>query len=247
MSPVREVRLALAFLTRLPVAPKGEQSPNELGRSMAWFPLAGLALGLGLVGIDLLFPWESGSLLQNGLLMAFLVVATGALHLDGVADVCDGLAGGSDRERALRIMKDSQLGAFGVAGLVLVLVLKLAALTEVPEALRIQVLLLFPAAGRWLCTLVAWRFPYARPEGGTGQAFTETVGRREVLIATLFLLVVTVLGLGIVGILILFVLALLGWGAGCLAKRRFGGVTGDVLGAVVEAGEILCLILMGML
>lgn len=240
---LRELRLAVAFLTRFPVGSPAQVSAEALGRSLAFFPLVGLLLGGLLAGVDTLLTPHLPRPVGDLLLLALLALATGGLHLDGFADLCDGLGGGRDRAAALRIMKDSCIGAFGAIGLILLLLLKYQVLVSLPSAVKPAALLLMPVAGRWAPVLLTVSLPYLRGPEGTGSVFAAHAGWREVLLATLTLLAVAgflfrVEAVVVVGALALAV-AVFGWGM----QRRLGGVTGDVLGAGVELLELLTLLL----
>jgi adenosylcobinamide-GDP ribazoletransferase len=239
---VGEVRQALLFLTVLPLtAPAG--SSRELARSLAYFPLIGLGLGLLLAVanyvLGIFFPPTVCTLL----VLLLLIFATGALHLDGVADTADGMYGIRDRATRLRIMKDSRVGAMGVVALLCLLLLKVVTLTAIPPAVQWPVLIALPVVGRWMMVALAVLSPYARSEGGTGSVFVEGVGRRELGIATLILAAVLIgffrlWGLTLLAALILVVIVLERY-----FKARLGGVTGDILGAVCEWSEALFLLI----
>ncbi|TYO98459.1 cobalamin-5'-phosphate synthase [Geothermobacter ehrlichii] len=240
----RDFRAAAGFLTILPVARDLELTGERLARSMGFFPAVGLALGLGLVVLD----WLLGALVPRPvldcLLVLVLIVVTGALHLDGIADLLDGLAGGrGDRERTLKIMKDSQVGAVAVVGLVMLLLLKYLSLYHIPPEQKKAALMLMPCAGRWIQVVLAAFCRYLRPEGGTAAIFVDQAGERESLLATGTLLLACVVLFGMKGIFLLFLLGL----AAMLLIRyfeiRLGGVTGDVLGAASEMVEVLSLLL----
>jgi len=238
-----EFRLALGFLTVLPVDRKLSHEPERLARSMGFFPAAGLALGLGLVVINWLLAGLIPRPVLDCLLILILIAVTGALHLDGMADLVDGLAGGKDREGILRIMKDSRVGAIGVVGLVMVLLLKYLSLYNLPPETKSAALMFMPCAGRWIQVVLAAFCRYLRPEGGTGAAFVEEVGERETLLATATLVLAAFVLFRLEGIFLVF---LLGIGAMVLLRyfnARLGGVTGDVLGAATEVVEVLTLIL----
>ncbi|TLM67149.1 MAG: adenosylcobinamide-GDP ribazoletransferase [Deltaproteobacteria bacterium] len=241
---LRELRLAVAFLSRLPVGAPAEVAPRQLGRSLAFFPLVGLLLGALLAGIDQglahLLPRPVG----DALLLALLALLSGALHLDGFADLCDGLGGGRDREAALRIMKDSCIGAFGAVGLILLLLLKYQALLSLPAAVKPAALLLLPAAGRWAPVLLTVAIPYLRGPEGTGAAFAAHAGRRELLLASMTVLAAAAALFRAEGVMLAGILLAAAAGFGVWMKRRLGGVTGDVLGAAVELLELLTLLLL---
>src|SRR6185369_14876636 len=133
--------IAMQFLTIIPFPFAVRCEKEDMGRSMALFPLAGMTIGALLAGADwLIAPWLSRPL-EDALLITILAAVTGGLHLDGLADVCDGIAARGSRERFLAVMKDSQVGAVGAVGLVLGLLLKWQALVAVPTEIKWQALL----------------------------------------------------------------------------------------------------------
>jgi adenosylcobinamide-GDP ribazoletransferase len=238
---VKAVVAAFAFLTRLPVW-RGPLRDVDLGRSVSFFPLVGLVLGLALTGLAAALSGTVAPLLVAVLLAALLAGLTGGLHLDGFADVFDGLAGGrGDRARTLEIMRDSRVGAQGAAALTLLLIAKVVALGQAVERRDLLALLAFPTVARWLAALLIVVFPYARPEG-LGRAFSGEAGRVQAGLATgIAAVVVVVLGPPLI-------LPALGAAAAVLAfafwlHRRLGGMTGDVYGAAIELGEVAMLFL----
>jgi adenosylcobinamide-GDP ribazoletransferase len=185
-------------------------------------------------GAMTLFPaWAAGIVT-----LVIWVVLTGGLHLDGLADCCDGLLASTSVERRLEIMKDPHVGAFGVIGLVLLLMLKAAALGSLTPAAGSGILLA-ATVSRW-CILPAGLLPLARPSGMGADFALGFRGPFIIWGAVLPLAIAIFLGLhGIVS-------TLAGLGAGALvlwlAKSRIGGVTGDVFGMVVELVETIVLI-----
>ncbi|MFQ6111117.1 MAG: adenosylcobinamide-GDP ribazoletransferase [Nitrospinota bacterium] len=240
---------AISFLTILPLSrgeDAGEMDLGALSPAVGFFPLVGILLG----GILLLFDLALSSLVPppalDALILILLVFLTGGLHLDGLADTVDGLSGGSTREERLRLMKDSRLGALGAAALVLALLAKYGALRGLSPGMRGWGILLFPALSRWSMSLLCWRSTYARAEGGTGRAFTEGVRGKDFLLATVFCLPLSLVGLGLMRAI--FILVALAAGAllfESFTRRRLGGSTGDTYGAANEGGEILALLAMG--
>jgi adenosylcobinamide-GDP ribazoletransferase len=234
--------LALTFLTKLPWPWKGLAEPQDLARALFWFPWVGALLGLGYAvawtGLLHIFPGAAAA----GLLLALTVAATGGLHLDGLADTADGLGGGHTPEARLRIMKDSRVGAFGVISLIVVLLLKFSFLLALAEQRAgVGPIFLFPVVGRWGIVLLAYLSPYARAEGGLGQAMTTGVTPRIVAGATASALGLALISAGVMGLVLLGVAGLLIWGASGYFRRQLGGVTGDVLGAANEVLEVLVL------
>jgi adenosylcobinamide-GDP ribazoletransferase len=242
---IRPFVAAFAFLTRLPVW-SGPLRDEDLGRSVSFFPVVGLVLGLVVTGAGALLGEVLPATVAAVVLVALLAALTGGLHLDGVADVFDALGGGrGDRQRMLDIMKDSRIGAHGAAALGLVLLAKVFAAAELVARRDLAGLLAFPAIARWAVTPAIVFHPYARDEG-TGRAFNGEARAREVAVATALL----ALALAAVGPR-LFVPA-----AGALAaatlfalwlRQRMGGLTGDVYGASIEIAEVVALTVIGAL
>jgi adenosylcobinamide-GDP ribazoletransferase len=212
---------------------------------MAFYPLvggliggllAGLAWLLRLVGLT-----ETAPLLPAALLLAAWAGLTGALHLDGWADCCDALFVPVNRERRLEIMKDPRLGGFGAAGLILLLLVKLAALQGVMAGPRaLAVLIAVPALARWAAVIAAKAYPSARP-GGMGDYFRRGLGRRELVIATVLVALATV-GLLWRGAILWGTVGLALLALASLARARLGGLTGDVYGAILELAETAALV-----
>ena len=232
--------LAIRYLTILPVPAPDPARVGGLGRSAAWFPVVGLALGVLVTAVDALAVQLFSALVSAILTITAWKLVTGGLHLDGLADCLDGFMGG-DRERRLAIMRDSRIGTFGALGLILVLVLEIAAVAELPPTFRWRLLLVAPAVGRAVPPVLARLFAAARPEG-QGAAFVATVGARGSVIALAVAAAVATVLLGITGVLATTVAVLVAIGAAWFVARRLGGVTGDVLGAAVETTELVVIL-----
>ena len=240
---VKQFLTALRFLTIIRVPGDRGVGDEDLGRSMSFFPLVGLLIGLILVGVRHILVPALPSSLADILVIVTLVIMTGCLHLDGFADMIDGLAGGRNREKTLAIMKDSRIGSFAVVGLILILILKVAALMGVPEEIKDRALIAAPVLGRWSAVQLAAWFDYARAGYGTGLAFTRYAGRRESFISTLMAAAVVAGTLGVRGLAMLLAIAVLTALFGLFFRRRIGGVTGDIMGAACEVSEVVALIL----
>ena len=229
--------LAVRFLTVVPVPGREVQGVSALGRAAWWFPVVGFLLGVGLVGtlavLQALFP----PLLTSALLVTAWKAVTGGIHLDGLADVLDGLAG-RDQAQRLAIMRDSRVGVFGAAGLILFLFLVVTAVADLPDPVRGRLLILAPVVGRAAPLLVGVWLPPATPGEGLAAAFVDGLSRWA---GPLWALGGIALGVALLG----------PWGAAIPAlawvtvvlcagavARRLGGLTGDVLGAVVELAEL---------
>lgn len=233
--------IAFQFLTIVPLPVTVRCEEEDLGRSMAFFPLVGLAVGALMAGADFLLapllPRPVGDLV----LVALLSVVTGALHLDGLSDVCDGLAARGSRERFLEIMKDSRVGAVGAVGLVLGLMLKYQALLALPLEHKCAALLFFPMAARFAQVQMTVGSKRARKDG-LGHAFVGGAGALQLVLAGAFTVAVSALLLGLSGLVTLLLLFVLTLGVKGWAHRRLGGVTGDVIGCASELNEIFSLL-----
>ncbi|MDE0369120.1 MAG: adenosylcobinamide-GDP ribazoletransferase [bacterium] len=256
------LRAAIGFLTIFPAARRSPAA--DLSRAPSWFPVVGLLLGVIVAGVDVLFrlayviPWisaDGGELeflligrrefpffLEGVVLVAALALLTRCLHLDGLMDTCDALAGGHDRERRLEILRDPHVGAFGVVAVVLLLFAKVSALAALPGESRLWTIVLVPCLSRWAILVVMDRFPYVRHEG-LGAPFLRGGSRRSLVVGSAVALLATVILTGPVGLLLGLAAGLVAWAVGAWAKRRIGGVTGDVYGAACETSEAVVLAL----
>ncbi len=230
---------ALSLLTILPMPFRWLDARRPPARAMAAYPLVGLALGLVLTLASLLFQTVLPPLLTAALILAAWAFLTGGLHLDGWADCCDALPATVTRERRLEILKDPRLGSFGGAGLMLLLMVKFAAIASLPHASA--ALVLAPALGRWAIVNVAATFPLARPDGMAAH-FRAGLSPRELIWSALVVALVCGLA-GWIGLLAFAVTALTAWAFGRLAASQLGGVTGDVYGAACELVETVTLVL----
>jgi adenosylcobinamide-GDP ribazoletransferase len=231
---------AARYLTIVPVPGARTNGLEGVGRAAAWFPVVGLSIGVLLVVVETvtsrLFPPLLGALL----VVTTWKLVTGGLHLDGLADCLDGL-GGRDPARRLAIMRDSRIGAFGTIGLILFLFLEIAAVSELTAAVRGAALIAAPAVARAMPPVIARLYSGARTEGH-GAVFARAVGRWSVAVASGVALAVAVIALGWKGLIAVAVAALVAVAFAGFMVRRLEGVTGDVLGAVVESAELAVLL-----
>ncbi len=232
---------AVAFLTQLPTP--GRPGEAALAAAPGYFPAVGLLVGVILTALDLaLRPWLPPAVLAAIIILALLAL-TGGLHIDGLADTCDGFfAGAPSAERRLEIMRDSRVGGFGVAGVVTVLLLQYAALSSLPPRAWPPALLLMGVQSRWAMAFALLVFPYARREG-MGLAFKQGRFVPSLLGSTLFSLGASVLVAGVFGGVLLLVTAVASWLGARLLLLRLPGLTGDSYGAINEAIQALVLVL----
>ncbi len=242
MNAVLPLLIALQFLTRLPVRLPGMPEPRQLGRSLLCYPLVGLLLGLVLLLAAALLQGVFAPL-AAALLLALWLLASGGLHLDGLADSADAWVGGyGDRQRTLAIMKDPSCGPMAVLALVALLLLKFTALWALLAAGQWAALLLAPLLGRSALLMLLLGTPYVRANG-LGSAMAAAVPQRT----GWWVLLAVALG------------CLAGGWAGLLALgsalavfvlcrramlRRLGGTTGDTAGALLELLECAVLVVL---
>ncbi|EJM02367.1 cobalamin 5''-phosphate synthase/cobalamin synthase [Pseudomonas sp. GM102] len=233
--------IALQFLSSLPIRLPGMPTPEELGRSLLFYPLVGLLFGVILWGLNWLL-LGTPLLLHAALLLSVWVVLSGALHLDGLADSADAWLGGyGDRERTLTIMKDPRSGPIAVVTLVLVLLLKFAALLALIEQQHSVVLIIVSLISRSALLGLFLSTPYVRP-GGLGQALADHLPRlagKQVLVISA-LACVLIAGFSAVWALALAA-AVFVWLRQVMV-RRLGGTTGDTAGALLELLEVAVLV-----
>lgn len=251
--------VAAQFLTRLPVPALPDFEPRWLARSARYFPLVGAVVGAACAAVWLALAPLLPAAVAIGLVLAFGLLVTGALHEDGFADVCDGLGGGRSAEASLAIMKDSRIGAYGALGLLMLLGLKWTVLLALPAA---QLPLLLVGAhmwSRWCALGLVVQLPYVRGMGeGKSRDFAQPLALFDWIVSGVLGLIALALAalaasvrqsptwLGtpalrpLLGALLLapFVAA----GAGLYFRRRLGGYTGDCLGATQQLCELTFLI-----
>ncbi|MNF57797.1 Cobalamin synthase [compost metagenome] len=233
--------IALQFLSSLPVRLPGMPSPQELGRSLLFYPLVGLLFGVLLWALNGLL-LGTPALLHAVILLSAWVVLSGGLHLDGLADSADAWLGGfGDRERTLTIMKDPRSGPIAVVTLVLVLLLKLAALLALIEQHATIGLILAPLIGRSALLGLFLTTPYVRA-GGLGQALADHLPRRRGVQVVVLSAVACVLIGGWSGVFALVLAVPVFFGLRQVVLRRLGGTTGDTAGALLELLEVAVLV-----
>ncbi len=247
------LRLALGFLTTVPVGVEATR-PGDLGRAAGWFPVVGVLLGVVLSAAHWLLQRVFPPALAGGLVVALWAALTGGLHLDGLADCGDGLLAAATPERRLEIMRDSRMGAFGGLLLALFLILKVLAVgalpawplfsaqltgLQPPAWLPIGPLVVATVCARWLI-LPMGQQRGARP-GGLGADFALGLRPAGLLAAAAALVLVAALGRA-QALLAVGVAHAVAWLILQVARRRLGGVTGDILGLTVEMTELAVLL-----
>ena len=233
---------ALSFLTILPMTRLPLPEEKELARSMAFFPLVGLLIGLLMAIAYFLLSYLFSNSLVLWLTLGCLVLLTRGLHLDGFADTIDGFAAGGPKENILEVMKDSRIGAFGVVGLILLIGAKYLALEQIVGPSIPYSLILMTVMGRNSMVWVCFRSPYARAGGGLAKPFVENLATREMIISSASALGIGLLLRGLDGVMVFLGIGLFSLAFRLFFLKKLGGVTGDILGAANELSELLCLI-----
>ena len=232
---------AVTALRTLTVLPVPGRDTEHFSRSLFWFPVAGLLLGLlqvvvGYTGYR--FGWPE---LSSAMIVLGGTALTRGMHVDGFADMADGFWGGKTAEARLRIMKDPSVGSFGAIAISGMMLLKWVAVLKLVELEAFGLVVAGVILARWVQVILASALPYARSEGGTAQAFVNGAGWPHIVVTTMLTLLFLLPFLYaepyafVVALLASLFAALL---TGLLSYRKIGGVTGDVLGAGSELTEL---------
>jgi adenosylcobinamide-GDP ribazoletransferase len=242
-----ELRLAASFLTIVPLIDQRPASEETVAASFVWFPIIGFAIGVALAAEDWILAHIFAQVVRSVLIVASLVVVTGGIHLDGLADTADALGAGRDRDRALNILRDSRVGTFGATAIFFDLTLKILALSTLAGGRRYAALVIATTLARFAMVMVGVGLPYLRESGaGTALLNSQSPGWRR-RVAVIFLIIVCAMLLSpfrIVGVLALSIALLIAFRMHLFYRRWLGGVTGDLIGACGELVEIAVLLTM---
>jgi len=236
-SPLGDFAAALQFLTRIPVRGRRSGAP-ALPQAASYFPLVGALLGLAAGGIDMLLRPHLAPEAAAAVTVLFLVLATGALHEDGLADCADGFGGGApSRERILAIMRDSRIGSFGAIAIAMSLLLRIVSIAALPVRHTLADIVCAETLGRWSVLPLSFLLPAARRDqiaSGQGAALAGRLSPFALILGTLIALAVTAGFLGGASWQLWAVGLVLTASSGVYFHRRIGGVTGDCFGATLE-------------
>jgi adenosylcobinamide-GDP ribazoletransferase len=241
---LRPFWIALQFLTRIPTPRFDDLSATDLGRSMLLYPLVGGVIGVLMLCLAGLL-WTTSTMIGAAVILAAWVMITGALHIDGLADSVDAWIGGhGSRDRTLAIMKDPYCGPMAVTAVVLMLLLKFAALQNLLDGEDWVSLLWVPVVGRAAALALLLWTPYARPEG-IGAVHAQNIPRTFAY-GVLGVVAILVMLMGWMGfemlIAVVAVWFLLRW----MMMQRLGGTTGDTAGASIEITETAALLVLAL-
>lgn len=241
---LRSIATAFAMFSRVPM-PRVEWKPENRKDTLACFPLVGLPLGILLAGWYALAEWLSLDhvLFSLGILL-LPVLYTGGIHLDGFCDTVDALSSRAEPERKREILKDPHLGAFAVIGVSVYLITYFALGTElIYDGRDILLLFLIPVLSR----AVAGYVSFAADTGGAGllAAMRDAAAERpakQILGIWFCLVSLAMLAISpLAGLFVVLAAAICGWFVQRMAKRQFGGMSGDLAGYLVQVGELVML------
>lgn len=242
MRTARAAAAALAFLTRVPLAKRLTLDAADVGAGAVFFPLVGAAVGAAVAATLVLLHGPLGTLLAAALALAAGTLLTGAMHLDALADTADSY-GATTRELALEIMRDHATGAYGATAITLDLLIKTAALTELAAEGGWRGVVVAAALARTVPLALASSLPYARvSEPGAGRLLTDRLTHRRAAAGILVAVAIATLLLGAEAVPLLAITVATAVFLLRSFRRRFGGATGDTLGASIELSETLALV-----
>jgi len=230
--------LALQFLTRIQIKKDLIVDDETFGKSMAYFPLVGLVMGVILLLGYHCFSFLFTPLIVAALLIWLEVALSGALHLDGFMDTMDGIFSGRSRERILEIMRDSRVGAHSAISLACLFLLKLTVLTDLSTEQITYALLLAPLLGRLTQVINVSFFPYAR-ETGLAQGFNQYMDKKDLYFALGSAFLVCIFLASWQGLIYFALACLTSWVLATYIAGKIGGLTGDVYGAISEITEMV--------
>jgi adenosylcobinamide-GDP ribazoletransferase len=232
---------AVQFLTIVPPFVRRPFRDEELAAGVGWYSLVGVGLGGVLLLVNHLLALVFPPLLVAALVVAAWIVLTGALHVDGFLDSCDGVFGGYTPDARLRIMRDERAGAYAVVGGILLILIKTVALAALP--VHAEALVVAPTLGRAAIALALVAFPYARSEG-LGRALKDHVRVSSALVAGAIALLAAVLLAGAPGAGAAALAVVATFALGVFVCRRIPGLTGDIYGALCELVEVITLLVL---
>lgn len=236
---MRDLLAAFQFLSIFPAVIRRPFTEKELGRSVGYYPLVGLAIGGVLFGIMNGISRFFSLQVSAAVVLILWVVLTRAIHLDGFLDTCDGLFGGFTPEKRLVIMRDSRVGAFALVGGVVLLISMFSAIESTNSMLCS--LLLAPVFGRWALSFAVIAFPYARSEG-MGRVIKDNSCWSQLSLASLTTLVIAWFVGGWIGLIVFGLVIIICFLWLRYVLRLIPGLTGDIYGATCVVIEVLVLV-----
>ncbi len=234
--------LQLQFLTRIPVNIDIEFDENSFSRGIIFAPVIGLLIGVIIAGIYIVAGFTGRPIIAVLAAVIAEIIITGGLHLDGLADTFDGIFSNRPKEKILRIMKDSRIGTNGTLSLILIIVSKIWLMLIINTNYIVPCLIIMPALSRMNITWTAGMSTYARKEKSAAASIVNNTGMKEIVITTVIAAapcaaLLQLLSAPAVAAVIIFVILFTAY-----VKKKIGGITGDIIGAVIELSELIFLI-----
>ncbi len=229
--------LMVRFFTRIPLKGNSVSKEGDFGKGLPYFPLVGLVIGTFNLLAFYFFSFFGNMTVTTVFWVFANIIITGALHIDGLADTCDGLLSYRDKDRMLEIMKDSRIGTNGVIAILMDIVMRISLMLSVSANIRPYAILISPVLGKTLMLVLIWMTPYAR-KSGIGGLFYKDITKKYMIVGVLsgILFTTFIYSWRLYPILIL-----------CSVKififrnfviKKIGGMTGDTLGAANEIAEL---------
>ncbi|KEH85532.1 MULTISPECIES: adenosylcobinamide-GDP ribazoletransferase [Clostridium] len=236
---MKNLILMIQFFTRIPINIEIDVKEDSFAKGISYLPLVGLIIG----GFNAIVYFVSSKFILGTLPIVLALLAntiiTGAFHIDGLADTCDGIFSSRKKERMLEIMKDSRVGTNGAIAIVFDFMLRYAVLNSLNKKYIIIALILSPVVAKTVVTLLMCFSVYARKEGGLGGVFVGKVKPFRVIVAFIISISIGYVLIGYKYIALLLVTVLFIEIYKKLIYSKIDGMTGDTLGAANEIGEII--------
>lgn len=234
------------FMTRIPIPIKVNYSEKKLGKSIKFFPLIGLVIGIILYFSNYFLLVYLKNVFHTKMINAVILViieilTVGIIHIDGLADTFDGLFSYAKKERMLEIMKDSRIGTNGTVILILYFITKIIFISEI-ITINPKYLIIYPIIARLATPTSAGLADYARKSGMSNAIISEN-GLLSVIFSLSLTVVLTFWIIGVKGVIVTFIAFLFIIFAMLNVRKKIDGITGDTMGATLELTEILVLFL----
>ena len=232
-----DILVAFQFLTRIPL-PSIAFEPDALSRAIKFFPVVGLVVGSGAIVLQKLLCSHLSRPLVALVVLAYLVLITGCLHEDGLADIADGFGGGWTKDQILVILKDSRIGAYGATALAMSLLARYLLLASLPIEHFAAYMISAQVLCRWTSLPLSYFLAPARPQEGQGARIAKVTSLPSLIFGSACALAIVVLALRWLAVAPLLVAILAVLLSAWLYTKKLGGVTGDCFGATNQLTEI---------
>jgi adenosylcobinamide-GDP ribazoletransferase len=229
--------VATEFLTRLPMPAQPDPPSDALAESARFFPMVGAIIGLGAIAVDFIVVRRAGRNVSVVLILIYLVIVTGGLHEDGLADAADGFGGGWTKDRVLTIMRDSNIGSFGALAIGCSLLARFVFLASLPTRTFHGVLLAGQVLSRWAALPLAHWLSPARDDEGQGARMAQKTSTTSLVVATVCMVIIVSVACGFAAVPLIVITCGVAALTGAYYRRRIGGITGDCLGATCQVTE----------